>query len=1006
MSSSDRDPLEILMDDFASRWRSGDNPSISDYVGQLPDREDEIRELLPAVALMEKMNQRHSGDASITPAVPRASIPSQLGNYQLLREIGRGGMGIVFEAVQQGLDRRVALKVMNANAITTSQQLKRFQREVRAAASLHHTNIVPVFAVGEEHGTHYYSMQFIDGVALDEYIGALRIQSTLNQGKSTVTGDVARTVNVVAARANDVTESFVATGMEASQVSEGANDAAGESEWSLQEQPTDSAYWKKIAQIGVQVADALGYAHEKGILHRDIKPQNLLMDHSGNVWVTDFGLAKEMHENDATQTGNIVGTLMYMSPEQLHSNATEASDVYSLGLTLYEMLALRPAFGNERRSATLAERMKPQEVARLTTVNPKVPRDLETIVMKAIKYDPADRYPTARALLEDLQNFLEGHAISARRASVIEKSWKWSRRNPLLAISFFSIVVLLSAFSSVTTIGRMRLLELLERSDVLLTQSKTSQRESEVSQSLAEDRLDLATNAFDEILKTYADQSVADTLATEPTPTGTYLDAPITLADIKRLQQLLSFYEKFDGAGIDDPDLNLKIATAKSQIGDIQLRLGRLTQAETSYQEVVQWIDARKLSSWQPELIILRSKMLNELGRVALRQGKMSQALVDHLEARATLLDYADTFGDVPDARFEMARSNSLMLSMLSRRRFQVGTPYRRSSDRRWFEHGRGPREDNQVNWAEGMFQYLTDRQRNAAPVNLSVVPAADFYGELVQELHAATIEFQTLAVEHLDNETFRLAYARSLIRLAHMAGAWDESMAQQAFSKSVEILKAMVDESDDAPLYVYELAYSLSHSRNFHSDHIAVEDLSAAVEWCEQLVRRFSSSYEYNLLLAVTCIELATVYEENDQLPRAEHWLKVAISELEQTVGKVPDQVVLRITLAQTRQQYANVLLNPSRRRGDASRVDGAIEALRLAAQDLRHKEIAQKFSTSHDLTVASVNDDLRYIYTISGQHDKAATVCADASCDEEESRGRRYGRERRGFACESHGP
>ena len=203
-------------------------------------------------------------------------------------------------------------------------------------------------------------------------------------------------------------------------------------------------YWQSVARIGVQVADALEYAHKQGVQHRDIKPSNLLLDTQGTVWVTDFGLAKADDQQNLTHTGDILGTLRYMPPEAFEGKTDARSDVYSLGLTLYEMLAFRPAFDEKERNR-LIKQVTQEEPAALGKLNRHVPRDLETIVHKAIDKDPKQRYASAGALAEDLQRFIEDEPIKARRVSPTERLWRWCRRHPArAAASLLALLVLVA----------------------------------------------------------------------------------------------------------------------------------------------------------------------------------------------------------------------------------------------------------------------------------------------------------------------------------------------------------------------------------------------------------------------------------------------------------------------------------------------------------------------------------------------------------------------------------
>src|SRR5581483_1215089 len=203
------------------------------------------------------------------------------------------------------------------------------------------------------------------------------------------------------------------------------------------------SYWQGVARIGIQVAEALAHAHGQGTLHRDIKPSNLLLDAQGTVWVTDFGLAQVSEGGSLTGTGEVVGTLRYIPPERFTGRSDARGDVYSLGLTMYELLTLRPAFGGDERHRLL-ERILHEEPPRPRQLDPVIPRDLETIVLKAIAKEPAHRYQTAAELADDLRRFLEDRPVKARRASAVERLWRWARRNPTVAALAIAVAGLLT----------------------------------------------------------------------------------------------------------------------------------------------------------------------------------------------------------------------------------------------------------------------------------------------------------------------------------------------------------------------------------------------------------------------------------------------------------------------------------------------------------------------------------------------------------------------------------
>jgi serine/threonine protein kinase/Flp pilus assembly protein TadD len=481
--TSDRDPFEQVAESFLSRYRNGERPSVDEYAQEHPELADQIRELFPALLEMEQIRPAvaeldQAGSVCQAPPAPR-----QLGEYRILREVGRGGMGVVYEAVQESLGRHVALKVLPYNALANPVHLERFRREAKAAARLHHTNIVPVFGVGEHEGIHYYAMQFILGQGVDEVLAEVRrlrgepqVPAVGNRSSRLLAASVAEGLLSgnfpEQVSASDGTEP-VSSGSPAQP--EHAMGAVNAANASCRDRPSGQApagtmerlvrsasvlgaqmrrpddailtgsgihseitsqpgagYYRSVAELGLQVADALAYAHGQGVLHRDVKPSNLLLDTAGRVWVTDFGLAKADDSDDLTETGDLVGTLCYMAPERVQGRADARSDVYGLGITLYEMLTLKRAF-RETNRARLMERVVHEQPAPARRLDRHIPRDLETIVLKALAKDPAARYPTAEALAEDLRRFLADRPVRARRTSALEQTWRWSRRNPAWA---------------------------------------------------------------------------------------------------------------------------------------------------------------------------------------------------------------------------------------------------------------------------------------------------------------------------------------------------------------------------------------------------------------------------------------------------------------------------------------------------------------------------------------------------------------------------------------------
>ena len=482
MSQSESQSAVVLelAEEFLDRYRKGERPPLREYIARHPELAAEIKEVFPTLALMEKIVLADDSVENQGPAATKTAALRQLGDFRIIREVGHGGMGVVYEAEQVSLGRHVALKVMPHRALADAKQKRRFEREAKAAARLHHTNIVPVFGVGEHEGLPYYAMQFIQGLGLDTVLAELKQLQPVGRASS---GLPAMGPASSPPHACDRSAAHVALSLMTGRLVAGDAKSAAHGDLTLDAVPQEAAppgplvgsdssavrgmssssvvlpgqsgsggrsrratYWHSVAQIGVQVAGALDYAHKQGIVHRDIKPSNLLLDLHGIVWVTDFGLAKTDDQQNLTTTGDILGTLRYMPPEALEGKADARSDIYALGLTLYELLAFRPAFDERERNKLI--RQVTEDPPRLDRLNRALPRDLVTIVHKAIERDPSHRYQAPAELAADLQRFLDDEPIHARRASNSEKLWRWCRRNKLVA-GLAAVVVLLLVSAAV-----------------------------------------------------------------------------------------------------------------------------------------------------------------------------------------------------------------------------------------------------------------------------------------------------------------------------------------------------------------------------------------------------------------------------------------------------------------------------------------------------------------------------------------------------------------------------
>ncbi len=673
--TSDREPIEELADEFTARCRQGESPTVEEYVRAHPDLADEIRELFPTIAALERAKSG-SGRPPTSSGISGGVDRTHLGDYRLLREIGRGGMGLVYEAEQESLGRRVAVKVLPRDLLADAKQTDRFEREARTAAKLHHTNIVPIFGVGEQDGYHYYVMQLIRGIGLDV------VSRELSRATQSSEGDArssSRLTGLVSARGIDVID----FGRElAANISEGS-DAASSWSSSMPTQPlttedeiapvADSdtpklaetgipyepprrdgtlgaSHGRSVARIGLQVADALTYAHSQGTLHRDVKPGNLLLDVDGTVWVADFGLAKGIDQAAITQPGDLVGTLRYMAPEQFRGHTDERSDIYSLGITLLELATLQPAFSAESRGELIGAIMR-GDLSSAARSSHGLPRDLHTVLLKATATDPAHRYASAADLAEDLRRFLEDRPVLARRIGPIERGWRWAQRNPVLSgltVSVAALLVLIAVITSAgyvhTRLANARVLDALDRAE----------RVSRVA-------LDALDTVFDEFAprQTTAvlSASVSDAEETSDEALSVAVAPVLSKETAELLEGLLPYYDRL--AKIEGTSENLapKIAEANVRVGDIHQRLGQHDKAHKAYERANRLYAS--LAQERPDRVDVQlalAQVDNKRGQLlyAMHQPEQGRAC---LEAAYQRLKGLDDSGTSAQTQLELART-------------------------------------------------------------------------------------------------------------------------------------------------------------------------------------------------------------------------------------------------------------------------------------------------------------------------------------------------------------
>ncbi|MCA9014223.1 MAG: serine/threonine protein kinase [Planctomycetaceae bacterium] len=611
--------LEQIADEFVSQLRNGEKPEISEYAKRYPDLASEIEEFFPAIAALEggKHADQAHGKVSLG-----ASAPQQLGDFKIVREIGRGGMGVVYEAIQESLNRRVALKLLPRHTLMDEKQLRRFRREAELTASLHHTNIVPVFGVGENSGFHYYVMQLIEGVGLDELTQKIVVTAADSNLKQTAAAD------------NSLTQAGSDTSL--------SNTEDSQVEFLNQSTPRDEVCPEvekyvgspqNIAALGIQAANALQYAHDRGILHRDIKPGNLLLDRDGLLCITDFGLARAAEQNDLSKSTDMAGTLGYMAPEMFRGETCRQSDIYGLGITLYELLTKRPAINRTSRHEMI-DQITRGSIPALRRINPEIPRDLETIIQKAIAADTKHRYQKASDLAEDLNRFLENRPISARRVTLFEHLWRWSRRNPAIASLSGLALTLLMLLGITMAVGFER--------------ERQERKRAEASSQLA-------TAALDRVFNRFVPSRAQST--ENSTSSADYSEPVLSRESADLLAGLIQFYEQLADSTGSQREFQIKAANAQHKVGDIHRRLADYQSALTAYQKSLA-IYQQNPDEANPLTI---ATLFNEIGRIYWHLNQLQDAEEFYLQAVQLLKEDLAKNPDQPAVRFELARSYFLM---------------------------------------------------------------------------------------------------------------------------------------------------------------------------------------------------------------------------------------------------------------------------------------------------------------------------------------------------------
>jgi serine/threonine protein kinase len=870
----ERNPVEILAEEFLERCRKGETPEIDEYTDSHPEFEDEIRALFPTMLAMERLKlsreSSRGGHATLGP-----HKLERLGDFELVRELGRGGMGVVFEAEQKSLGRRVAVKVLPRQQLMHERQLTRFEREARMAAGLHHTNIVPIFGTGEQDGFHYYVMQFISGLGLDDVIRELRKGG---QEENPLLAPL------------------------------------------MHEGDGKQALANAVARLGLQAARALEHAHEQNVLHRDIKPANLLLDAHGTLWITDFGLAKALEEVEVTRSGDVVGTLAYMAPEQFKGSYTERTDIYSLGLTLYELMTLHPAYP-ERDRTQLIHAISTREPEHPRKYGLELPEDLVTIVLKCVARDPGHRYSDATQLCEDLEAFLEGRPISARPVSVFERSRRWAARNPAMAALSASTIVLLL----VALIGGW--VAFVQTNNALSGQREETAR--------AEANLNLTLEALSDIFGSIGgtmaqvapvqrsdEDSDASSLLSE-TITEPLAQPTVSKSEAKMLARMLEMYERLAEANRDSRRVQGERAHAYRSIGDIQQRLLDWDAALQAYGRAQDlYVELEGI----PELerITIQAAIFNEMGRVHAVRDETGKALEAHQRA-FELLEPLTERSDSPALRYEYVRTINFRSEGYARRhrlRFLTPKDYQRWrgwADRILARQG-AENASGRINRRFAELRKRIERMLAEVQEASKVIAKARRYVELLLRLAPKNDAYRLVGAKCYQASALLSAYSN------------DFAGAGKQLGQSLALFEELVQEHPDVDHYRFEWAEALVRSAGMHDSQEEILQIQKGVAQHNEIASKPGARPLYRAARARALSTLAQEQSRFGDDAGAEASSRAALVHWDELAGQMPEVLAYRQALHAALRQLASI---------QSEREDTA-KAIELMRATIRSREIA----------------------------------------------------------------
>ncbi len=865
-------------DEFTDDSRRGEQPEIEDFAQRYPTIADTIRRVFPAIASLHQT-------PTPAPAIPNV-MDEPLGDFQVIEELGRGGMGIVYRANEVSLDREVALKVLPLAGMFNDQTLSRFKNEARAAASLSHPHIVPVYSVGEERGVHYYVMRLIHGKSMAELIDEMRCSQDTRPRDDTT---------AIASNPQHDTRSD-------------ADDTRPIAEPAFIDSYGSPLFFRRVATWGAEAARALAHAHAHGVLHRDIKPANLMIDRRGHLWVTDFGLARLDGDVAISVSGDLMGTFRYMSPEQALGRRIlidRRSDVYSLAVTLYELLTLRPVFSSENTLELLRQIAFENPLAP-RKLNRSIPIELETILMKGMEKDPERRYGSAEEFADDLQRYLENRPVRAKPPTWLELATKWSLRHQAAVWASIAIVGVAIATLTISTL-------IIARAYTVATQQRLR----------AETNLRLAREVID---ANYAKEIEA--LKHEP---------GMTQQQRRSILKLVQFYEQLPEEDLADPLLRHDACQARLNLADIYLVLGQPRQAIDAYREVI--AQAEQLLEGQPTHADFRHTLT--MAHNGLGQAQYAiQSYADSIKAHRRALTLAQhlrqaypnqvEFQRLAICRFHLARAHRDSHVKERTLRTAINTLdelSRTFPDEKFFESYLGRAQDElglllrstgRFSDAESQLRKsidVHDRLANTRPQlpshRYELAKAKSHLALLLTDLRRladaelAHQEAVTLLRSLTEDYPHRVLFRRELAKAHHDLGTLlssdhRHSDAADSLREAITLLERLTVDAPEAPKYRADLA---SNYKDLGAVMVRIGDGTSAREllgkatniW-KALEREFPNDPDYQKNLAIVNTYASRFLEIDDRLAAYERTVDV----LSDLAERYPERIEYRQLMIQ----------------------------------------------------------------------------------------------------------